>query len=126
MPLFHYVFGGRLSITEMSVNDMKHKDDLLNMIDQIDKTVHSPARLIILSYLSTVDSCDLVFLMNQTGLTWGNLSSHMAKLEEEGYIFIQREIIQKKPRSMIAITEQGKNALLTYRKFIQEWLRLTA
>ncbi len=104
---------------------MSQKDRLLSMIDQIDKTVHSPARLMILSYLSTIESCDLVFLMNQTGLTWGNLSSHMTKLEEEGYIVVQREIIERKPKSIIQITERGRQALLSYRKFIQEWLKLT-
>lgn len=125
MRVFHFLYGGKPYFIEMSVVNMNQKDRLLSMIDQIDKTVHSPARLMILSYLSTVESCDLVFLMNQTGLTWGNLSSHMTKLEGEGYIVVQREIIERKPKSIIQITERGRQALLTYRKFIQEWLKLT-
>ena len=53
-------------------------------LPELDKVVHEPARLKILAYLSVVKSADFVFLLSRTGLTYGNLSSHMSKLEEAG------------------------------------------
>ena len=50
----------------------------------IDRTIHSPARLMVMTYLYTVESADYIFLQNLTGLTWGNLSSHLSKLENDG------------------------------------------
>ena len=55
-------------------------------VDEVDKVIHESARLIIMSYLYLVESADFLFIMKQTGLTFGNLSSHMKKLEEAGYI----------------------------------------
>ena len=67
-------------------------DKDLQPIADLDRTVHSPARLMILAYLAVVDSADFIFLMNQVGLTRGNLSSHLKTLEEAGYwrIFVKR------------------------------------
>jgi DNA-binding transcriptional ArsR family regulator len=56
----------------------------------IDKNNPEPARLIIISYLYVVKSADFVFLRNHTGLTDGNLSSHLSKLESTGYIDIEK------------------------------------
>ena len=88
---------------------------------QFDRIVHEPARLKILAYLSVVKSADFVFLLNRTGLTYGNLSSHMSKLEEVGYIEVQMEIKDKRPHTMLSLTEQGRTAFEDYR---QEMLQL--
>jgi DNA-binding MarR family transcriptional regulator len=88
---------------------------------QLDRTVHEPARLKILAYLSVVKSADFVFLLSRTGLTYGNLSSHMSKLEEAGYIEVQKEIKDKRPHTMLSLTEQGRTAFEDYR---QEMLQL--
>ena len=76
-------------------------DKDLQPIADLDRVVHSPARLMILAYLAAVDSADFIFLMNQVGLTRGNLSSHLNTLEEAGYVDIQKEFVDKVPRTLI-------------------------
>ena len=60
--------------------------------EDINKLIHSPARLMILAYLYVVDSADYVFLIHQTGLTWGNLATHLSKLEEARLFRIRENI----------------------------------
>ena len=85
----------------------------------IDRTIHAPARLMVMTYLYTVESADYIFLQNLTGLTWGNLSSHLTKLESEGYVAIQKEIIGKKPHSMVHLTDEGRQAFRDYKQSMQ-------
>lgn len=80
----------------------------------IDRLVHSPARLAILLYLSVVDEGDAVYLLNRTGLTWGNLSANMSKLEEAGYIAIAKQFKGKKPHTVLKLTDKGRLALAAY------------
>ncbi len=87
----------------------------LQPINDIDRTVHSPARLMILALLSVVESVDFTFLLTQTGLTRGNLSSHLGKLEEAGYIQVDKEFVERVPRTLIRLTETGREAIQTYR-----------
>jgi DNA-binding MarR family transcriptional regulator len=58
--------------------------------------------------------------MNQTGMTWGNLSSHMAKLEESGYLEIEKSFKERRPNTMLKLTEKGRQAFKTYRKQITQ------
>lgn len=88
----------------------------LQTIADLDRTIHSPARLMIMAYLAAVDSADFIFLMKQVGLTRGNLSSHLNTLEEAGYISIQKEFVQKVPRTLIRITKEGNEAINNYRE----------
>ena len=88
----------------------------LQPIADIDRVVHSPARLMILAYLAAVDSADFIFLMNQVNLTRGNLSSHLNTLEEAGYVSIQKEFVDKMPRTLIRLTDSGREAIQVYRK----------
>jgi DNA-binding MarR family transcriptional regulator len=88
----------------------------------IDRTIHSPARLMVMTYLYAVESADYIFLQNLTGLTWGNLSSHLSKLEEDGYIAIEKEIVGKKPHSMVHLTESGRAAFREYKQSMQQVL----
>ena len=88
-------------------------------LDDLDTNVHSPARLKIMAYLAAVESVDFTFLMNQTGLTRGNLSVNLRKLEEAGYVSIQKEFINRVPRTMLCLTSQGRQALSTYRDKMQ-------
>ena len=83
---------------------------------QLDRLVHEPARLKILAYLYVVTSADFVFLLSRTGLTWGNLSSHMSKLEEVGYIEVEKEIKDKRPHTMLSLTDKGRAAFESYRQ----------
>jgi len=88
-------------------------EDLQPLAD-IDRTIHEPARLMILALLYVVESGDFTFLMRQTGLTWGNLSSHMSKLEAAGYIEVEKEFVDKKPRTMLRLTDEGRAAFQEY------------
>lgn len=93
-----------------------------NPIANIDLIVHAPARLAVLTYLAVVESADYVFLMRQTGLTWGNLSTHLKKLEEAGYVEIIKEFRGKKPHSTVSLTERGRSAFREYRKSLRQAL----
>jgi len=94
----------------------------LQPLADIDKIIHEPARLLILAYLYVVESADFLFLMRQTGLTKGNLSSHMSKLENAGYVEVLKEFIDKIPRTMLRLTKQGRQAFKDYRQSIKQVL----
>ena len=72
----------------MSPTEKEGSEDRQPLAD-IDRVIHEPARLMILAYLYVVESADFLFLMRQTGLTGGNLSSHLSKLEAAGYVDIK-------------------------------------
>ncbi len=91
--------------------------------DEIDKVIHEPARLKIVAQLYVVESADMVFLMRQTGLTWGNLSSHVSKLEEAGYVNVKKDFVEKKPRTTLTLTPMGRKAFEDYRETIKEVLQ---
>jgi DNA-binding MarR family transcriptional regulator len=69
---------------------------------------------VILSHLYVVESADFLFLKRQTGLTSGNLSSHLSKLEEAGYVEIKKEFMAKKPHTMLSLTAAGRKAFKAY------------
>jgi len=94
--------------------------DALKSLGEIDKLIHEPARLQILAYLYVVESADFVYLMRQTGLTWGNLSSHMTKLEEAGYLEVEKEFVNKKPHTLLHLTREGRKAFDEYREQMQQ------
>lgn len=85
-------------------------------VDGIDRVIHEPARLLIMAHLYVVDSADFLFLMRQTGLTFGNLSSHMAKLEGAGYIEVVKDFVDRKPHTMLRVTARGRAAFEEYRR----------
>ena len=89
-------------------------EDALSAIEDIDRTVHSPARLMILSCLAVVKVADFTFLLNQTGLTRGNLSVNLGKLEEAGYVSIRKAFVDRIPRTLIRLTAKGRRALKAY------------
>ena len=94
----------------------------LQPLAQIDRVIHEPARLLLVATLSVVESADFLFLMNQTKLTRGNLSSHLSKLEAAGYVEIKKEFVEKIPRTLLRLTEEGRNAFLEYRQKMQQVL----
>jgi DNA-binding MarR family transcriptional regulator len=95
----------------------------LPQINDIDRLIHEPARLMILANLYIVDSADFTFLMNQTGLTWGNLSSHLTKLEEAGYVHIEKAFVDKKPHTMLSLTAEGRTAFQHYQEQMQGFMK---
>jgi DNA-binding MarR family transcriptional regulator len=82
----------------------------------IDRLVHEPARLMILTILYVVESADFLYLMRQTGLTRGNLSSHLSKLEAADYIDVEKEFVDRIPRTLLHLTDTGRQAFQTYRQ----------
>ena len=101
-------------------NNIPNED--LQPIADLDRTIHSPARLMILAMLSVVESVDFTYLLTQTGLTRGNLSSHLGKLEEAGYIQVTKEFVERVPRTLIRLTETGREAIQTYRDTMHQVL----
>jgi len=98
----------------------KARDDKLLPIPEIDKVIHEPARLTIMAYLFVVESADFLFLQRQTGLTWGNLSSHISKLERAGYIEVTKEFLDKKPHTALQLTNRGRTAFQEYRRSMKQ------
>jgi DNA-binding MarR family transcriptional regulator len=90
--------------------------------DWIDPIIHVPARLLIVKQLFVVDAADATFLMNRTGLTWGNLGSHISKLEKAAYVEVEKRFRGKKPCTMIRLTERGRAAFREYRSKMQQTL----
>lgn len=88
----------------------------------IDRIIHEPSRLTILSYLYVVESADFLFLLRQTGLTRGNLSSHLSKLETAGYVEITKEFVEKIPRTVLRLTPEGRKAFQTYKENMKQVL----
>jgi len=102
------------------MTDSKARSDELPSIPKIDKIIHEPARLMIMAYLFVVESADFLFLQRQTGLTWGNLSSHLSKLEAAGYIDLEKEFVGKKPHTMLHLTDKGRTAFQEYRQSMKQ------
>lgn len=88
----------------------------LRRFTEVDRLIHEPARLLIVSILYAVEKVDFLFLLRETGLTKGNLSAHLAKLEGAGYIEIEKTFRGKIPQTLIALTAEGRAAFETYRK----------
>lgn len=80
----------------------------------LDRRIHEPTRLAILTALSACERADFLFLQRITGLTKGNLSSHLAKLEEAGLVEIEKRFIDKKTQTLARLTRTGRAALDAY------------
>lgn len=104
------------------MTDQPTEQGQLHPLADIDHVIHSPARLMVLTYLYVVESADFIFLMRLTGLTWGNLSTHLSKLEETGYVTIEKTFKGKKPHTLIHLTDRGRAAFSQYKKSMQRVL----
>lgn len=91
-------------------------------IKNIDRLIHEPNRMLIMAQLYVVESADFLFLQNQLQMTPGNLSSHLSKLEDAGYVEIVKEFIDKKPHTALKLTKQGQEAFKTYKENIKKVL----
>ena len=90
---------------------------------ELDGLIHAPARLLLVSNLAIVDEADFVYLSARTGLTAGNISSHMTRLEDAGYVRIEKGFAGKRPRTTYALTERGRSAFDLYRRQVDSLLR---
>ena len=92
-----------------------NSDEIQEPITKIDKLIHEPSRYMLMAYLYVVEVADFLFLVRQTGMTWGNLSAHLGKLEAAGYVVIEKEFLGKKPHTTVRLTDDGRNAFEEYR-----------
>jgi DNA-binding transcriptional ArsR family regulator len=91
----------------------------IQQLGEIDRVIHEPARLMIVALLAAVAEADFQYLRQATGLTQGNLSAHLSKLEEVGYVAIEKTFRGKYPLTICRLTERGAEVLNHYRKVIK-------
>jgi DNA-binding MarR family transcriptional regulator len=96
--------------------------DLVQVAD-LDRLVHEPARLSVMALLYVIDSADFTFLMNQTGLTWGNLSAHLSKLEEAGYLEVEKSFKGRRPNTTLRLTPKGRQAFARYARKMKQFFQ---
>ncbi|MFC1500028.1 transcriptional regulator [Candidatus Zixiibacteriota bacterium] len=94
----------------------------LHPLAEIDRVIHGPARLMVMTSLYVLESADFVFLIRLTGLTWGNLSSHLTTLEEAGYVELEKKIVGKRMNTMVMLTGEGRKAFRAWKKQMQDVL----
>jgi DNA-binding MarR family transcriptional regulator len=101
--------------------DKEHKGNQeLKQLEEIDPVIHSPTRLKVMTYLYLVENIDFVYLKRITDLSWGNLSKHVTKLEEAGYVGTEKTFENKKPKTTIWLTERGRDAFQRYKDNLQQ------
>lgn len=91
-------------------------NEQIRAISELDRVIHEPGRLMIVALLSGVKECDFQFLLNETGMNKGNLSGHLARLEEAGYIQIEKTYRGKVPMTLLRLSRKGRSAFDNYRK----------
>jgi DNA-binding MarR family transcriptional regulator len=97
----------------------------LRSLSDVDRLIHEPSRSVILAILAAVESADFLYLQRETGLTKGNLSVHLSKLEEAGYINIEKTYRGKIPLTLCRITEKGRKAFDAYRNQLKQFVENT-
>lgn len=94
----------------------------IHALNGLNRLIHEPARLTLMAFLYVVESGDYTFLMSETEMTWGNLSAHLNKLQEAGYVEIEKGYKGKKPNTMVRLTESGREAFKAYRQGLRQAL----
>lgn len=94
----------------------------LKALADVDRTIHEPARLMIVSLLYLAKEADFRWLLNQTELTKGNLSTHMAKLEQAGYVAVEKRFQGKIPQTLYRLTKEGRKIFERYRAAMRQAL----
>jgi len=87
----------------------------LRSMAEVDRLIHEPSRLMIVTILYVATRADFLYLQRETGLTKGNLSAHLTKLEEAGYVHIEKTYRGKVPQTLCSLTPAGRIAFETYR-----------
>lgn len=99
--------------------------DQIKEIVGLDRMIHDPSRLAILTVLSVCEEADFTYLVSITGLTRGNLSSHIAKLEESNLIKTRKTFKLKRPVTFISLTDNGKKAIVSHWEKLEALRQLT-
>ena len=80
----------------------------------IDDVIHSRVRLAIMSFLMTAGKADFSELKKQVQVSDGNLSTHLKKLEDHGYVTTTKQFVDKKPQTSVELTKEGKASFRSY------------
>jgi len=91
----------------------------LHELATLDRVIHEPARLMIMTVLYAVSEADFIYLQNECGLTQGNLSSHLVKLEEAKYVDVEKKFKGKYPLTICRLTSKGRKAFEEYARIMQ-------
>ena len=90
---------------------------------QLDDVIHSRIRLAVMALLISVDEAEFNFLKEKINATDGNLSVHLKKLEDAGYISVKKEFVNRKPKTMYALTKDGKKAFESYLDQLEKFIK---
>ena len=82
----------------------------------VDRLIHEPSRMLIMAILYAGGQVSFLYLLRETGLTKGNLSTHLNRLELGGYICIEKSFRGKVPQTLLSLTPEGRTAFEIYRK----------
>lgn len=91
-------------------------------LPDLDPILHSKLRLAIVSLLVAVEQADFIWLRGRTGATDGNLGAQLLKLEEAGYIAVEKRFLARKPQSLYRLTTSGRAALAGYVQSLRQLL----
>ena len=89
-------------------------------LTEVDRLIHEPARLLIVTLLYAVDAADFLFLLRESGLSKGNLSSHLSRLESGGYVAIEKTFRGKIPLTICRLSDEGRMAFRRYRQYLKK------
>jgi DNA-binding PadR family transcriptional regulator len=93
-----------------------------NGLPELNPVIHGKLRLALLSLLAGVEEAEFTWLRTKTGATDGNLGAQMLKLEEAGYVAVEKKFVQRKPQTLYRITEAGRQALTEYVQALKQLL----
>ncbi|MBT6150203.1 MAG: transcriptional regulator [Gemmatimonadetes bacterium] len=94
------------------------------IVPDIDSLIHEPARLRLLVLLSVLERADFMYLLKQSGMSRGNLSVQMVKLEEAGIVSMDKSLVNSRPRTTYSLSPKGRKALGQYKRNMSEVLRV--
>jgi len=97
------------------IGNEKERVEFMPILENLDRMVHSVARLMILTFLYVVEEGDMVYLLAQTKLTWGNLSANVQKLRDAGYVEVTKSFVNNRPQTWVKLTDNGRVAYREYR-----------
>ena len=88
----------------------------------LDRLIHEPSRLVLMALLAPIESADFLFLLRQTRMTKGNLSSHLMRLEEGGYVAVKKTYQGKTPQTIYRLTQEGRAAWEEYQQRLRRFI----
>src|SRR5215469_3328354 len=100
-------------------NQPSANENLFKELATLDRIIHEPSRLMIMTLLYAVSEADFLYIQRECGLTQGNLSSHLGRLEEAGYVLIEKATKGNYPLTICSLTQRGRHALRDYLRKIR-------